>query len=245
MPALLNIPEMAEYAHLRHGFFDDFQGFLTASSTDKYTVVTAVDGSVLQKDAVPGGVAILSAAASAAGNEDTYLVREAETFLPAAGKPLIFEALVQATEDDTNQNNLFVGLTDAAAANLLVNDGAGPKTSGTTLAFFKKDGGLNWWVHVSLSTTQSSVELTALNSLDKTAHVGSGAAKQRLRIEFKPKNATQADVSFYIDGVHVYKFSDWVFTSATDIQAVAGVKDGDAGDEVTMSLFYMWCYQKR
>lgn len=245
MSKLINLPEMAKLAPLVHGFFDDFQGFLTATSTDKYTVVTAVDGTVLQRDSVPGGVDIKSAVASAAGNEDTYLVREAETFLPADDKPLVFEALVQATEDDVNQNNLFVGLTDGAAANLLVNDGAGPKTSGTTLAFFKKDGGLNWWVHVSLSTTQQSVELNAANSLDKTAHVGSGSAKQRLRIEFQPKNSTQADVEFYIDGILVYKISDWVFTSATDMQAVAGVKDGDAGDEVTLSMFYWFCYQKR
>lgn len=242
---LLQLPEVALAAPQRYGFFDDFQGFLTAASTPLYTVVTAVDGTVLRKDSRPGGVEIKSAAASAAGNEDTYLAREPESFLPANDKPIIFEALVQATEDDTNQNNLIAGLTDGVAANLLVSDGAGPKTSGTTLAFFKKDGGLNWWVHVSLSTTQTSVELTAANSLDKVAHVGSGSASQRLRIECVPKNSTQADVAFFIDGVLVYKISDWVYTSATDMQAVCGCKDGDAGDEVTINLFYWFCYQTR
>lgn len=245
MSKLLPLPQEALLAPQIHGFFDPLQGFLTATSTDKYTVVTAVDGTVLQRDSAPGGVDIKSAAASAAGDEDCYLVREAETFLPAADKPLIFEALVQATEDDVNQNNLFVGLTDAAAANLLVSAGAGPKTSGTSLAFYKVDGGLNWWIHASLSTTQTKIELTAANSLDKVAHVGSGSAKQRLRIEFMPKNSTQADVLFFIDGVLVYKITDWVFTSATDIQAVCGCKDGDASDETTISLFYWFCYQKR
>jgi hypothetical protein len=244
MSRLVHVPELAKLMHLQHGFFDDFQGFLTATSTDKYTVVTAVDGTVLQIDAAQGGVAIKSAAATA-GNEDAYLAREAETFKPAAGKALKFGALVQATEDDTNQNNLIVGLTDAVAADLLVNDGAGPKASGTTLAFFKKDGGLNWWVHVSLSTTQTSVELTAANSLDKTAHVGSGAAKQLLEITFLPKNSTQADVIFAIDGVDVYKITDWVFTSATDVQAVCGTKDGDSADEVTINLYGWYCYQLR
>lgn len=242
---LLELPQEALLARRQHGFFDDFQGFLTATSTDKYTVVTAVDGTVLQRDSAGGGVDIKSAAASASGNEDCYLAREAETFKPVADKPIIFEAMVQATEDDTNQNNLIVGLTDAVAANLLVNDGAGPKTSGTTLAFFKKDGGLNWWIHASLSTTQTSVELTAANSLDKVAHVGSGAAAQRLRIEFMPINSTVGEVRFFIDDVLVYKITDWVFTSATDMQAVCGTKDGDAGDEVTISLFYWFCYQLR
>lgn len=244
MTKILRLPEAAQLASQQYGFFDDFQGFLTATSTDKYTVVTAVDGTVLQRDSAPGGVNIKSAAATA-GNEDCYLVREAECFLPAANKPIVFEALVQATEDDTNQNNLFVGLTDAAAADLLVNDGAGPKTSGSTLAFFKKDGGLNWWVHVSNSTTQTSVELTAANSFDKTVHVGSGADKQRLTIEFQPKDSALGDVIFKIDGKVVYKITDWTYTSITDMQAVCGCKDGDSADEVTISLFYWFCYQAR
>lgn len=244
MSHMVELPEACKLAHLSHGFHDHFHGFLTATATANYTVVTAVDGTVLLADAARGKVNIKSAAASAAGNEDCYLVREPEGFLFAASKPLNFKAIVQATEDDTNQNNLFVGLTDAAAADLLVNDGAGPKASGTTIGFFKKDGGLNWWVHCSLSTTQTSAELTAANSLDGVAKVGSGASYQVLEFDFMPKNSTQADIIFKIDGVTVYKITDYVFTNATEVQAVCGCKDGDAGDEVTISLDYWHCYQK-
>jgi hypothetical protein len=244
MNKLLNIPTSADLMASVHGFCDDFDGFLTAQSGSQYTVVTAVDGTVLNADAVNGVVNIKTAAATA-GDEDCYLAREPEAFLFAANKPLTFEARVQSTEDDTNQNNLIVGLTDAVAANLLVSAGAGPKTSGTTLAFFKKDGGLNWWVHCSLSTTQTSVELTAANSLDKQAHVGSGASFQKLRIEFMPYSSTQADVLYYIDDVLVYKISGYVFTSATEVQAVCGAKDGDSADETTISLDYWYCYQSR
>lgn len=239
----LQLPDSVHKLRLAHGFHDDFHGFLTADAF-QYTVITAVDGTVLNSDAVAGKVAIKSAAATA-GNEDCYLAREKEGFLFAANKPLEFGAYVQATEDDTNQNNLFVGLTDGAAADLLVNDGAGPKTSGTTLAFFKKDGGLNWWIHASISTTQTSVELTAANSLDKTAHVGSGASYQLLQIRFQPKSSTAADVEYLIDGVLVYKISDWTFTNATEVQAVCGCKDGDSADEVTINMDYWYCYQAR
>lgn len=241
---LLQLPDSANLMGRVTGFQDDFHGFLTASSAPEYTVVTAVDGTALLSDAAGGKVAIKSAVATA-GNEDCYLVREPEAFLFAANKPLTFEASVQSTEDDTNQNNLFVGLTDAAAANLLVDNGAGPKTSGTSVGFFKIDGGTNWWVHCSLSTTQTSVQLTALNSLDKTAHAPGGSAYQKLRIEFIPFNSTQADISFYIDDVHVYKISGYVFTSATEMQAVCGTKDGDSADEVTINLDYWFCYQTR
>lgn len=240
------VPEAALLMDQVHGFHDDFQGFLTATSTDKYSVSTAVDGTVLQIDAAPGGVAIKSAAASASGDEDCYLAREAETFLFAANKPLHFRARVQATEDDVNQNNLIVGLVNAVAADLLVSAGAGPKTSGSMLAFYKVDGGLNWNIVASIGSTQTKVELNAANTDKYTKSgpfVGSGASDQTLEILFYPKNTTQADVVFKIDGQVVYKLTDWVFTSATDVQAVCGCKDGDAGDETTINLRNWFCYQ--
>lgn len=248
MANLLKLPESIRIAHETIWFEDHFLGFLTATSTAKYTVVTAVDGTVLQNDSYPGGVAIKSAAASASGDEDCYLVREAETFKLAADKPLLFKAIVQATEDDTNQNNLIVGLTDGAAANLLVSAGAGPKTTGNTLCFYKVDGGLNWYAYGrdDADADVFNIELTAANSLDKVVHVGSGSAKQRLEIEFLPKSSTQADVVFSIDGVPVYKRTDWLYSgSATDLQCVVGCKDGDAGDEVTINLYYLACAQAR
>ena len=240
------VPEAALLMDQVHGFHDDFQGFLTATSTAKYTVVTVTDGSVLQVDSAPGGVNIKSAVASAAGDEDCYLARESESFLFAAGKPLHFRARVQATEDDTNQNNLIVGLVDAVAADLLVSAGAGPKTSGTMLAFYKVDGGLNWWIIASIGSTQTKVELNAANTDKYTKSgpfVGSGAADQTLEILFCPKTSTKADVIYKINGETVYKLTDWVFTSATDVQAVCGCKDGDAGDEVTITLRNWFCYQ--
>lgn len=241
---LIPLPELAVLATQVHGFFDDFQSFLTAQSGAEYTVVTAVDGTVLAQDAAGGRVAITNAVATIADNEDAYLAREPEAFLPANDKPIIFECLEQFTQVSTNANNMIFGLTDAVAVNLMVNDGGGPKTSGTTLAFFTKDGNSNWWVHVSLSTTQLSVELNAVNSLDKVAKVAGGSAFQKLRIEFAPKDGAKADVLFFIDDALVYKFTDWVFTSATEIQAVAGVKGGTAA-AATGVLDYWFCYQKR
>ncbi len=241
---LINLPEIAHLAPLTHGFFDDFQGFLTAQSGWAWTVVTAVDGTVLNTDAAGGIVAIVNGTASIGDNEDAYLAREPEAFLPAASKPIVFEALIQATQVSTNTINVVAGLTDGVAANLMVNDGAGPKTSGTSMLFYSKDGSLNLFAHVSLSTTQQSVELTAANSLNKKANVIGTSAYQRLRIEFQPKSSTSGDVEFYIDGVLVYKFVDWVFTSATEMQAVIGIKGGTAA-AATVNVDYCFCYQKR
>lgn len=241
----LQLPECVRLAPLVHGFFDDFEGFITAIVTDAYTVVTAVDGTVLISDAVGGKVIIANATASIGDNEDCYLAREPEAFLFAADKPAVWGAKINFPEVSTNSANVVAGLTDGVAANLLVNDGAGMKTSGTTLAFYKIDGKLNWHVHVSLSTTQQSIELTAANSLDKVAHpAGHASAYTDLRIEFMPKNSTQADVTFWIDGKCVYKFTDWVFTSATEVQAVLGCKGGTAA-ALVLNADYHYCYQKR
>jgi hypothetical protein len=241
---VLQLPDEALLIPRVHGFIDDFQGFLTATSTDKYTVVTAVDGTVLQADAAGGVVTIANGTATVADNEDCYLAREAECFLMAEDKPIIFESRLKFDEVSTNTCNVIAGLTDGVAANLLVNDGAGPKTSGSTLAFFKKDGNVNWWVHASLSSTQTSIELTAANSLDKVAHVAGSTAYQRLGITFKPINSTTAEISFFIDGVHVYKISAFTFTSATEMQAVVGCKGG-TGAAMAVSLDYLFAYQAR
>jgi hypothetical protein len=52
-------------------------------------------------------------------------------------------------------------------------------------------------------------------------------------------------VLFWIDDVNVYKVTDYVFTSASEMQAACGAKDGDSGDEVTINLDYWYCYQTR
>lgn len=240
----LCLPQSILDAKLVHGFHDDFQAFLTAQSGAQYTVVTAVDGTVLMTDAVAGAVLIANGTATIGDNEDCYLAREPEAFLLAASKPLKFGARLKFSEVSTNACNVIAGLTDGVAADLLVNDGAGPKTSGSTLAFFKKDGNLNWHVHVSLGATQTTVELTAANSLTKAACAAGSSSYAWLEIEFLPKNATQADVIFYIDGVPVYKFTDYVFTSATEQQAVVGCKGGTAA-AMSVNLDYLYTYQAR
>lgn len=244
MTALFQLPPSALLLPRVHGFADDFHGFLTAGSTALWTVTTVTDGTVLQQDAAGGRVVIANGTATIGDNEDCYLIRKGEHFLIAANKPLIYESLTQFTQVSTNTVNSFYGLTDAAAADLLVNDGGGPKTSGSSLAFFTKDGSLNLWVHASLSTTQTSVELTAANSLTKAAVVAGGSSFQRLTIHVIPKNSTQADIEYQVDGVPVYKITDWVFTSFTEAQAVIGVKGGTAA-AASVVVDYVFCYQAR
>lgn len=240
MTKLVDMPDLLTKART-FGIFDDF----TDDQSDITWVDTITDtGTVTIGDAVGGIVALVPSDGTVADNDEAYIESPNEVFKFAADKPIICEAKVQFTEANTDDANIFFGLMDAIGANSLVDDGAGPKTSYSGAVFYKVDGGTNWWVEASLGATQTAVELTATNSLDKTAKTAGGASYQKLRIEFRPYSSTAADVLYFIDDVHVYKITGFVYTSATEMQVGAGVKNGGANLE-TLNIDYIGCYQLR
>jgi hypothetical protein len=180
-----------------------------------------------------------------ADNDETYVESANEVFKFAADKPLLFEARVQFTEANTDDANILVGLMDAVAANSLQDNGAGPPSSYSGAVFFKIDGGTVWQTETSLSTTQTTNELTStnVNNLSKKAQTAGGAAYQTLRIEYMPYSSTNAYVTFFVDGVAVAQH-DYVFTSATEMQIALGVKNGGANLE-TLNVDYVSCSQER
>lgn len=227
-----------------HGFFDDFnEGIVTG---DRWTTLVAdvADGGATAIRSIDGAGGILSISTEdATDNDEVSIESTRELFKFAANKPIVFEARVQYSEANTDDANIFVGLADAVGANLLVDNGAGPKTSFSGVAFFKVDGGTNWKVIASLGTTQTIAELTALLSLDGIAKTSAGSSYQVLRIEVLPYSSTNAKVDYFIDEVHVYSI-DLVYTSATEMQIGLGVKNGGANAE-TMLCDYVAAYQVR
>jgi hypothetical protein len=180
-----------------------------------------------------------------ADNDEAYVESANEVFKFAADKPLLFESRVQFTEANTDDANVLVGLMDAVGANSLQDNGAGPPASYSGAVFFKVDGGTVWQTETSNSTTQTTNELTAanVNNLAKRAVTAGGAAYQTLRIECMPYSATNAYVSFFVDGVLCAQH-DYIFTSATEMQIVFGVKNGGANNE-TLNVDYVSCTQSR
>lgn len=152
-----------------------------------------------------------------------------EHFLFAADKPLIFEARIQYAEANTDDANVAVGFANAVGANLMVDDGAGPKTSFSGGMIYKVDGGTVWRAASSLGTTQT---LTA-----STTTAG-GASYQVLRMEFLPINGTDLEVTFFVDGVQLKDSNNLpikhtvIYASATEMHAFVYVKAGGANSEV-------------
>lgn len=224
-----------------HGFFEDFYEFVTADFWTK--TVTDVAGGVGIVTTDGAGGILTVGTEDATDNDEVLLESTREAFLFAASKPLHFAARIQYAEANTDDANVFVGLMDAAGADAMLDNGAGPKASYTGIGFFKVDGGTTWQTEVSIAGTQTTTDLTALNSLDGIAKTAGGASYTVLEFTFKPFSSTQAYVDFFIDGVHVQHLL-WTYTSATEVQVAVVLKNGGANAEV-MLVDWISCYQKR
>lgn len=239
MTVQVRMPDYVGAHRLAHGYFDDLDEFVTG---DKFTSLAADSGSsVAMTDAANGVVALTTGGTD---NNEALLKGTSERFLMAANKPIVFEAYEKFTEANTDDANVFVGMSDAAGANLMVDNGAGPKTSFSGFGFFKVDGGTRWNVITSLGSTQTKTELTAANSLDKLAKTAGGGVWQALKIVFRPIDTTRAEIDFYIDGVLVYQEANFTFTSATEIQEAAYIKAGGSNSEV-LSVDWLSVWQTR
>lgn len=238
MPKLLTLPDDFLLGRRIFGFFDDFFHFVTA---DLWTSLAADSGASVAVGDAAGGIVVLTTGGT--NNNEAYLKNTKEIFKFAEDKPILFEARIQYAEANTDDANVCLGLMDAVGADSILDDGGGPKASYSGAVFFKVDGGTRWNVESSLAGTQTTTELSATNSLDKLAKTAGGSSYQTFRIEVLPINSTEAEVSFYIDGVLVAKHS-LTYTSATEMMAFVGVKAGGANSEV-VSVDYAAGYQLR
>ena len=222
------------------GFFDDLEWFVTAH---RYESTISDLGTIVQEDAAGGRIRLEPSDGTVGDNDETYLGTLEEMFLFASDKPIVIEARVQFTEANTDDANIIFGLADVVAANHLQDNGAGPLASYSGMVFFKVDGGTTWQAETSIAGTQTTTDLTAANSLDKVAKTAGGASFQVLRITFEPYSSTKANVAFWVDGV-LAKTHDFTYTSATEMQLFAGVKNGGANHE-KLVLDYWAAYQLR
>ena len=177
-------------------------------------------------DGVPPHVLLTTAATD---NNECMLRSSNESFLFASDKPLFGEARIQYAEAATDDANIFFGFIDAAGANLLVDDGAGPKTTASGVGIFKVDGGTVWKCWSSKSTTQTTTAST------KTA---GGTAYQVLAVEAQPINSTELMCYFWVDGEQLVDTNSKpisqlvTFASATEMHFVpCYAKAGGANSE--------------
>lgn len=220
-----------------HELVDDFFHFV---SGDNFTDTSSDTGASCAMTDAAGGVVTMVTGTT--DNNECYLLSTKECWLFAANKPLVYETRLQFAATATH--NVCVGVMDAVGADSILDNGAGPKASYSGAVFFKVDGGTNWNVEASIGSTQTTAELTAVNSLTKTAATAGGSSYATLRIEFTPSTSAKGDLAFFIDGVLVYRIADWTYTSATEMMAFVGTKTG-ASVECTCLVDYIAVSQVR
>lgn len=240
MPALVNLPPEALLRDQQFGVFSDFQEFVTG---DVFTDTSADSGATITAQDAVGGVVHLTSIAI--DNNEAYLLTTKELFLFAENKPITAVCRLAFAQANTDDINVMFGLCDAVAANTIVDNGAGPKTTASGVAFECRDGETEWRVWKSISTTQTSTLLSAANSLTKAAVTSASGSTtyQTLKIECNPYSSTNQKVDYFVNGVLVYSY-DMVYTSATEMMLMVGLKLGGATVE-TVKVDYLGAWQKR
>lgn len=216
------------------GVVDHFIGLNSATWTSTLTD----SGTAAVGDEIGGVLTISPSDASVADNDEGYVATK-EIFKIVNQKPIALAARTQFTQAATNAANVFVGLMDVMTANALQDNGAGPKASFSGAGFFAKDGSTSLFVIYSDGATQSIAELTATNTINKTAYLAASADFQLLEIDIVPKTSTLVDIAFQVNGSVVYKMLDRTYANATEISAGLGVKNGTAAQQALKADFFV------
>lgn len=243
---LLELPDEATLGRLYAGFFDDFVGY---TSGQRWTSILTDSGTAAVQNEQNGVLLLTASDGTVADNDEAYAYTTAELFKQVSGCPIILEARVKFTEANTDDANVMIGLLDGAAANSILDNGAGPPASYNGGVFFKVDGATVWNVENSDGATQKTTTLDGthekiIGSPIDGASQTAGGSWQRLRIGWFPKSSTKADWLFWINGAPVAKHTDQPYASATEMAVFLGVKNGGANLE-TLRVDYVFCYQKR
>ena len=176
-----------------------------------------------------------------ADNDEAYFASPNEVFKLAAGKPLYAKARIQYAEANTDDANIFFGFASAVAANLIVDNGAGMRTSGDLVGIYKVDGGTKW-------ICISQVNGTAVTTTSATT--AGGSSYQKLRIEVSDHDSSGGYATFKVDNEYLKDTNGNIirhavpYASATEMQIAFGVKNGGTNLE-TLNVDYVAAVQQR
>lgn len=237
MPLLLNRNADAP-SRLQFGFHDDFFQYV---SGDYWTATLTDSGTASLITTTPGGIIELACSDGSVADNDEAYIGSTAAFLPAANKPLYFEAKFKFTEANTDDANIMLGFCSTSAANAILDDGGGPPASYSGAVIFKVDGATVWNCETSVSTTQTTTT-TAVSSTSSNY--------QYAAIEIIPVSSTLAEVSFLYsaggstDSYQLLAKQQWTYTSVAALKAFAGAKNGGANHE-KLYVDYVKAFQLR
>lgn len=248
------------FVDLRRGYYfhDDFEYFASGNQwTDQLTNSSAPVVSTGLED----GVLVMTN--TTATNDAAFIYTTTKNYLwaatslpggtaqPCAGITHMCECLIQFTEANTNNANIWFGFSSLQTVAQLVNASAGPAVSFTGAGIYKQGGSLGWKTISSQSTTQN------LNTAANFATAGQ-TGYQRLRVQVEIINAV-AEITYWIDqgsgmvqcttstgrpGQNYIK--DYITLSSPAAMAFGiGVKTGATGTAEVLNVDYMAAWKIR
>lgn len=232
------MPEVLANAKHSFSLFDDFNWFVTAHNW----TATLTDSGTAAVTAGTNKLALAASDGTVADNDQSYIATTNALFLPAAGKNLYVEGRIQYSEAGTDDANVAFGLASSVAAELIVDDGAGMRASGTVIAIYKVDGETVW----RCVTRNGSTVYT--NTSTTTA---GGSADQTLGIEIVELLSTTMTVVFLVDGEILRDATtnqpirhNVAYSGLTASQLFVGVKNGGSNAEV-VNIDYLAAVQAK
>lgn len=232
-------PEFAYKARLHGWLFDHFHSYNDADAWTKLTADTTA--TVASGDFAGGQIKLYT---DTTNNNEVMVKSTNKSFIFANNTPLMFETRIQFTEANTDDDNVAVGFSSAAAADLLLDNGAGPATTMSGAMIYKVDGSNVWKCITSLSTTQTISTSTA---------TAGGTNFQVLKIKIDFVSSTVAEATFWLNGAPLIDAAQtsrntpikhaFTYTSAAAMNAVLYAKTGGS-QATTLYSDYVYAGQE-
>jgi len=233
--------EKYKTALLVHEYFEDFDREI--DTTNYYTATLTDSGTAVVAPARNGILPLVPSDGTVTDNDEAYLGLRNVNFSMTAGKPINVRGFSQFAEGNTNTVNVAVGLTSDVAADLIVDNGAGMRATGTTFAIYKVDGETVW---------RCVSRVGATNFVNISTTTAGGAAYFTWEIDVVELLTTHAVVGFKIDGKYLVDsttgFPIWhriAYTGAAVVTPFVAIKNGAITAVETLNTDFILAAQVR
>lgn len=215
--------------------FHVFEDFWIEQTDLSFTDVVTDTGTATVGDYENGQIELDPSDASVADNDECSIGTTNEVFLVEAGRVLYYRARLSYAEANTDDANVMAGFASAFnSANIIVDDGGGPRASGNLFVVEKRDGETEWRL-----TTRNGSNVTSTLSTHTAGVSSSQASFQTIEIFiFDLDGGTNVEVCAKVDGMYLRDTNGVVIThrrliaSSTDMNAGVAVKNGSANNEL-------------
>jgi hypothetical protein len=212
--------------------------FTSSILTTLDVATTLTDTGTAAVGAGSGGfITITPSDGTVADNDEAYIATPNSVFKFGTNRGIFGKCRLKFTETAATIYNVGFGFMNSVGADTLIDNGGGPKLSGSTLAIYKTDGSGVW---------KAAVACNGVAQTGTSTTVAVGATWYVLEIECLDYDGVNMNVTFKVDGSFLKDSNSAVIrflvpiASATDMSMWAGAKLGAATNNDTTLVDYWY-----